>query len=292
MRPVIVALFAALFLAAPACAPAPAPRGEPALWRISDSDSEIWLFGTVHVLPADLAWRSPRLDAALHSADELVVETDAEDAETANALTARYGLLPAGETLSARLDPATLERVRRVSAHLGVDPASLETLRPWLAALRLSYTFAAARGHRQAAGVETALLADARAQNKRITYLETPEQQIRTLADLSDADQLRFLAASLDEIETQSDALEHMDRAWASGDVETLDAQMRTQLNEAGPAAFDAIITRRNRAWTEAIARRLEGEGRIFYAVGAAHLVGDDGVVAQLRARGVAVEGP
>lgn len=291
MRVLACLLALALFACAPA-APPPAPAGEPALWRIADADSEIWLFGTVHVLPPELQWRNARIDSALASADELVVETDVEDAEATNALTARYGLQPEGQRLSESLDAPTQERLSRVSRSLGIDPASLEPLRPWLAALRLSFTFATRQGHQQQAGVETVLLADARAQGKLITYLETPEQQIRTLADLSPADQVRFLASSLDQIEHQSDTLERMDRAWVTGDVAALDEQMRTQLNEAGDAAYDAIITNRNAVWVEEIARRLDGSGRIFYAVGSAHLVGDEGVVARLRARGIEVEGP
>lgn len=289
---ILTALSVSIVLALSACAPSAAPQAGPALWRISDSDSEIWLFGTVHVLPPALAWRTPRLDAAFAAADELVVETDAEDARTAAALTARFGVAPEGERLSALLDPPTLTQLMRVCAQLGVEPESLERLRPWLAALRLSFTFATQRGHSQAAGVESVLLADARAQGKRISYLETPEQQIRTLAELSPAAQLRFLQASLDQIEHQGDSLEALDRAWAAGDVDAIDAQMRAQLTEAGASVFDAIITRRNSAWVEQISQRLEGSGRVFYAVGSAHLVGDEGVVAQLRARGIAVEGP
>jgi len=291
MRALACLIAVALFACAPP-APPPAPAGEPALWRITDSDSEIWLFGTVHVLPPELEWRNARIDAALAAAEELVVETDAENAEATNALTARYGLQPEGQRLSDALDAPARERLARVSRSLGVDPASLEPLRPWLAALRLSFTYAVREGHQQQAGVETVLLAEARAQGKTITYLETPEQQIRTLADLSPEDQLRFLAASLDQIENQDETLERMDRAWVSGDVAALDEQMRTQLNEAGGAAYDAIITRRNAAWVEEIARRLDGSGRIFYAVGSAHLVGENGVVARLRARGIEVEGP
>lgn len=291
MRALACFLAFALFACAPA-APPRAPAGEPALWRIADADSEIWLFGAVHVLPPELEWRNARIDAALASAEELVVETDVENAEATNALTARYGLQPEGQRLSDTLDAPARARLARVARSLDIDPASLEPLRPWLAALRLSFTYAVREGHQQQAGVETVLLAEARAQGKLITYLETPEQQIRTLADLSPEDQVRFLASSLDQIENQSDTLERMDRAWVTGDVAALDEQMRAQLNEAGDAAYAAIITNRNAVWVDEIAHRLEGSGRIFYAVGSAHLVGDNGVVARLRARGINVEGP
>jgi hypothetical protein len=67
-----------------------------------------------------------------------------------------------------------------------------------------------------------------------------------------------------------------------------LDAEWR----EGGPVLHEAVVLRRNRAWADEIARRLDGSGRIFIAVGAAHLVGQGSVVALLRARGIPVEGP
>ena len=287
MRVLAAALLALWTLVS--CTPRPAPAGEPALWRIADADSEIWLFGAVHVLPPDLRWRSARFDAAFDAAEELVVETDADAAITAT-LAARYGVLPAGERLTARLAPSSAARLRRVAAQVRLDAAALENLRPWLAALRLSFAYALADGQAPEAGVEAVLMPAARGAGKRISFLETPEQQIRTLADLSEPDQLRFLNASLRQIEEEGDSLAALDAAWARGDVAALDALLRAQLHEAGEAPYAAIITRRNAAWTEAIAQRLDGSGRIFYAVGSAHLIGEGGVVALLRARGINVE--
>lgn len=282
-------LLSAFALGLAACTAQPTRSEGPALWRIADADSEIWLFGTVHVLPPSLDWGSPRLDAAFDAADELVVETD-PDAATTAALVARYGVADA--PLSTQLSPTANARLRRICAQLHIDPQSLETARPWLAALRLSFAYAVAHGQSAEAGVEAVLIPRARAAGKPITFLETPEQQIRTLADLSDADQIRFLDAGLRQIEEEGDSLNELDAAWARGDVAALDALARTQLREAGEAPYAALITRRNTAWTAEIQRRLAGSGRIFYAVGAAHLVGEDGVVAQLRAGGISVEGP
>ena len=58
-----------------------APPPKPALWKLADADTTIYLFGTVHVLPKNFAWRSPRIEAAIQSADSLVLEiADSGDA--------------------------------------------------------------------------------------------------------------------------------------------------------------------------------------------------------------------
>lgn len=287
------AVLAAGALALAGCTPAQAPQaaGEPALWRISDADSEIWLFGTVHVLPPTLDWRGPRFEAAFAAAEELVTETDIA-AEDYTALVTRFGALPADAPgLSAQLG-ADASRLSSVARALNVDSAALERDRPWFAAIKLSFAYAVAHGHSPEAGVENVLVPEARAAGKRVTHLETTEQQIRTLAELPAEDELRFLVVTLRQLEEDRGSLDASDSIWARGDTETLGRELDAQIAEAGPEVVAAILTRRNEAWTAEIERRLAGSGRIFYAVGAAHLVGEHSVVAMLRARGVEVEGP
>lgn len=290
------ALFALFLLAAPAlnsCAPPP-QQGEPALWRIADADSEIWLFGTAHMLRPELRWRGPRFNAAFAAAEELVTETDTGPAGAAEAvaLSEQLGAMPDGETLSARLGAERQAQLARVADSLRIDSAALEPMRPWLAALRLSYAYAVSRGMRPEAGVENVLSEEARRRGMRLSFLETPEQQVRFLADLPPEEEARFLADTLSEIEADADALAEMDALWARGDTIALAALFDAQWRQGSPAVHEVVILQRNRAWADEIARRLEGDGRIFIAVGAAHLVGEGNVIDLLRARGIEVEGP
>src|SRR3569623_3423326 len=69
-----------------AAAPAPqaaAPRGHPAMWKVSDADTTIYLFGTFHLLPQGRDWRTPAFDKALASSDELVMEVGNIDEQMA-----------------------------------------------------------------------------------------------------------------------------------------------------------------------------------------------------------------
>jgi uncharacterized protein YbaP (TraB family) len=293
MRALLFSLLAAAGWMLGACAPA--AEREPALWRIADADSEIWLFGSVHLLPPELRWRGPRINAAFAAADELVTETDIPGAETAavfETFIASHGQLPPGQSLSQLLEPGDAAQLAQAARTLGFSLPALERERPWLVALRLSYADLVRSGQSAEAGVETVLGAEARRQGKRMTTLETPEQQLGVLAGLAPADERRFLSLTLREIGAQDEITQAMDQAWASGDVAALEALFETQWREAGPALHEAIILERNRAWANAIERRLAGSGRVFIAVGAAHLIGEGSVVELLRARGIAVEGP
>lgn len=292
-----VLLSAFLAWACVACSPSPGSPGVqtgPALWRIVDADSEIWLFGSVHVLPPELEWQSSRIRAAFAAADEFVTETDSSESAAAEfaGLTRHYGALPAGQTLSALLEPAEGARLSRALRRLGLQPNALDSMRPWLAALQLSYAQAAQEGHSAEAGVESVLMREAQRRGMRFSFFETPEQQIRILADLAPGVQRALLVGTIGEIEQGGQPLRDLDAAWARGDTAALTRMLDAEWRKAGAAVHEAVILRRNRAWVEAIARRLEGSGKIFVAVGAAHLVGDGSVVDLLRARGIAVEGP
>lgn len=291
MRQLLAAL-AGLFLAA--CAPTTpvAQSAEPALWRIADEDSEIWLFGTVHLLPRDVVWRGPRVNAAFAAADEFITETDTGPEATARfqALATELGTLPAGQTIFDDMDADTRARFDRLVREVNLEPEQFTTVRPWLAAMQLSYWHAQKQGHESEAGVENVLIEDVG--TKRRSYLETPEQQVHALADLPRADQARFLAVTLRQIEQEAGMLGEMDRAWASGQLSELGEQLDAQFAEAGPAVQNALILNRNRNWADQIEKRLRGSGRIFIAVGAAHLIGEGSVVDLLRERGIEVEGP
>jgi uncharacterized protein YbaP (TraB family) len=292
MRALLAAL---LLLASPVLAACARPaETEPALWRIADADSEIWLFGTAHMLPPGLRWRGPRVNAAFAAADELVTETDtsAEANAELQALSQQLGAAGEDAPLSGQLAPEDRARLSAVAESLRMDARGLERMRPWLAALQLSYAYALSRGMRPEAGVETVLSAEARRRCMRLSFFETPEQQMRFLADLPAAEQTRFLADTLREIESDSAMLEDVDVLWARGDTQALARLFDAQWQAGSPAVHEAIILQRNRAWADEIARRLDGEGRVFIAVGAAHLVGEGNVIALLRDRGIAVEGP
>lgn len=298
MRGWIAGFLGAAAWALAACTPASptaAPSDGPALWRITDADSEIWIFGSVHMLPADVEWRNERLDAAFASADEFITETSTgpEALQAFQQASTRYGAMPAGERLSDRLDSKDQVRLRRAINANGLDADAVEGTRPWLVALQLSLMEAMREGQNPDNGVENILFAEAARDGKRMSYFETPEQQVRILSDLPPDAEAHFLAVTLREIEGDSAAaMAAMDHAWATGDTGALDRMLAEQWRDAGPVVHEAMILRRNRAWANEITRRLDGSGTIFIAVGAAHLLGDGSVIDLLRQHVLTVEGP
>ncbi|MGE3302690.1 MAG: TraB/GumN family protein [Hyphomonadaceae bacterium] len=290
-------LFAFTALLAPlalgSCARPPAHDG-PALWRVADADSEIWLFGTVHMLPPSLVWRTPKIERAFAEADTVYFETptDADGQTAMAALVQKLGLNPPGVTLSSLLTAEDRTRLAAAARKAYINPAALEPARPWLAAVQLSVASVAARGQAADAGVERVLDKEAKAQGKMRQFFETGEQQVRFFADLPPETELGFLRATITDVENEAEAVDAMNKAWAEGDTKTLGGYLDEMLNEAGPDVYQVLIVDRNAAWTREIEALLRGKGKVFIAVGAAHLIGRDSVPAMLRKQGYKVEGP
>ena len=278
--------------AAPAVPAAPAPiQGEgPALWVVKDADSTLYLFGSVHVLRPTTGWSSPRVEAAFDSASDIWFEISNPDDQAAiMPLIQQHGLSP--ETpLSSRLTPQENAELAAAAQVMGASAAQLQPMKPWLAALSLSVAPLIKAGYDPKSGVELVLKARAEAAGKPIHGFETIDKQIGILAGLPDDVQLAFLRETLKDYENAATKLDEMVEAWARGDVATLDRVTITEMKEASPALYQAILVDRNTDWANQIQTLLEGSGTAFIAVGAAHLTGDDSVQAILQKRGVTVE--
>lgn len=275
--------------AAPA-APAPIQGEGPALWVVKDADSTLYLFGSVHVLRPTTGWASPRVEAAFDSASDIWFEISNPDDQAAiMPLIQQHGLSP--ETpLSSRLTSEENAELDAAAKAMGASAAQLQPMKPWLAALSLSVAPLIKAGYDPKSGVELVLKARAEAAGKPIHGFETIDKQIGILAGLPDDVQLVFLRETLKDYENAATKLDEMVEAWARGDVATLDRITITEMKEASPTLYQAILVDRNTDWANQIQTLLEGSGTAFIAVGAAHLTGDDSVQAILQKRGVTVE--
>lgn len=275
-----------------ACAPARA-EPKPAVWIVRDADSEMLIFGSVHLLPPGLDWRPEALDAALAQADDLWFELPQDQAteSQAAALALRHGMMAPGQRLTDLLDAPDRARLERLAARYGLPLETLAQLKPWFAEVLLATSAFAAQGADIAHGVERQVSARAPETVER-RALETAEQQIAMFAAAPLEEQAASLSESLRQLEEEPEAFDAMITAWLSGDQTALEAETLAPLREMAPALYERMVVARNRDWIGQLDGRLQGAGRSVVVVGAGHLMGPDGVPEGLRALGYAVEGP
>lgn len=265
---------------------------EPPVWVVKDADSTVVLFGAVHILPKDLAWRPKALDDALATADDLWFETPVDPDSQAEASRAAQanGYLSEGQTLEALLSAAGRERLARVGAKLSLAPGALSRVRPWLADVTLGVVALNQQGASVDSGVERALAEAAPTAARRA--FETSSQQIAFFSDAPLGDQLASLEDTLRQLDEDPGFYDRLIDAWARGDTRALEAMGLTPMKQVSLYLYDQLIVQRNRRWAETIATRMAGSGETVIVVGVGHLVGPDSVPALLRARGFTVEGP
>ncbi len=263
----------------------------PALWKISDQDSEIFLFGTVHILNPQLKWRSGKVNGAFSASNTVVFEApaDTSNPQKMQAMIAQYGINPPGRRLSGLLSPAGNQNLRAVLAQFGMQgsESNFEPLRPWLAGITLAGLQIQATGGDPNAGVERILSAEAVRAGKNIQYFETDEQQMQFLSGLSAEAELYFLEDGLRQIRENPDQINELVTYWLAGDMKALDELMVSAL--AGQQeVYRVLLADRNKGWAEQIEELLAGSGSIFIAVGAGHLAGGDSVQEFLARKGIA----
>lgn len=275
-------------------APAAAETATPAMWRVTDADTEVFLLGSFHILPPNLDWRTDPIEKAFAAADIVYfeVDVDAPDARTKTVQTMMTeGFNPAGVTLSNTLEPADAQKLREIATGLGLPFSAIDPMRPWQAFLTLSVQFIIQQGFEPGAGVDSALLAEARALDKDVRFFESIEQQLEFFTGLAPDVEKALLVLTIRDWEHQAQSFDDLFAAWRAGDVDFIDEQMNELMREQAPVVYQRLIAERNAAWAEEIARAMEGEsGTIFVAVGAAHLVGPErSVPALLQAKGFEV---
>ncbi len=270
----------------PVAKPQPAvPAARPAMWKVADADTTIYLFGTVHALPKGITWFDGAIATAFDQSQELVTEiTDSDPAQMQAAVLAR-GTLPEGQTLRSLLTDKQRTDYEAALKTYNLPAESFDRLKPWYVAVFLSALPVLRDGYDPANGVEQALDARAKVLSRPHSALETVDYQLSLFDSLPQPTQLRYLAEVLETMPKARNELAAMVDAWKRGDADTLARLMNEDEDE--PELKEKLLTQRNRAWADWIVTRLEKPGTVFIAVGAGHLAGAGSVQDQLAGKGL-----
>ncbi len=281
--------FAALALAT-ACgeraAQPPEQATYPALWEIAREDGAVegWLFGTVHALPDDIAWRSPQLEQVIADADMLVVEVgDLGDGAKLSALFEELAFDRPEGPIRTRIREDLRDEFDELLVKAKVRRSYFDPMESWAAALALAQV---AQEGQSENGADRALIEAF--DGRDLIELEGARSQLAMFDSLPRAEQRDLLNAVLEEAATHGRDPRRLSRLWREGDTDEL--QRLTQSGMlADPELRQALLIDRNIVWATRIENLLSASDQPLIAVGAGHLLGDDGLPALLRASGYVV---
>ena len=261
------------------------------LWRVSAGQNVVYLVGSVHLLTKDYYPLSPALDAALTDSNLLVEEVDMGEmlAPDAQINTLRRGMLPADQSVDTVVSPATFALVNKTAADLGVPVEPLKRFKPWMLALTLLGLEWQKAGFDAELGLDKHFYDRAKTEGKPVQGLETLDYQIARFDEMPMSQQDHLLAESLTELDTETASVTSLADAWKAGDVPTVERIVLQDL-KSDPDLYQRLLVDRNRNWFPKIDALFRRPGRTLVVVGAAHLVGPDGLIQMLQAKGYTVE--
>jgi uncharacterized protein YbaP (TraB family) len=262
------------------------------LWEVRKGKQVAWLLGTIHVgRPEFYPLPASRL-TQVQRADAIVLEADISDTSRSIAATQKYAVYAEGVPgLETRLTPELRQRIEAVLSRNQLDLAPMMRMKPWMLANVLALFEAAQAGYVPALSVEAYLLRVAKTDSKPILEFEGIEQQFELFEKAPWATQIAFLEEALKAVESRNARreLNRIVQAWETADrvsLERLLAEMTAQSSVGSRFTVNTILLGRHPQMVRKIETMMAGGKTYVFAVGALHLVGPQGLVELLRARG------
>ncbi len=262
----------------------------PAMWLVEQDGAKLYMLGSVHLLPGHVNWYGGEIAQVVSSADEVVFEvhmTAEKEAQSAQIVMAN-GLLSSGDLISNYLEEDDYNDLVRTAQSLGISGAAISTFKPWYASLILSVSAIIQQGWDPASGVDKYIEQIATDSGKNISELETVEFQMSTLYDHPLEVQTEMLIDTLEQLkDIRSITLEMVD-AWASGDLERMDAAFLEPMKEQ-EEIYSKLVVQRNKNWIPVLEGLISKDQTTLVVAGVAHFIGGDGIIDMLEEQGYTV---
>jgi uncharacterized protein YbaP (TraB family) len=260
-------------------------------WKVSGKGGVVYLVGSVHLLSKDFYPLNPALEAAYKDADLLVEEVDLAEMlnPTAQFALLQRAMLPSSTPLEKVIAPATYALVTRRAADLGLPVEPFKMLKPWMVALMLVQAEWQKEGFDPELGLDKHFYDQAKTDGKATQGLETVDYQIGRLDDMPMDQQERLLSESLKDADAERANMSKLVEAWRGGDSAGVERIVLSEL-KTEPALYQRLLVERNRNWMPKIEALFSRPTHALVIVGAAHLVGPDGLLAMLKAKGYTVD--
>jgi len=286
-----IAVVIATVCSTAASAQTTADAGKSFLWKVHAGSKVLYLAGSVHALGADAYPLSAAYENAFTAAGTLVEEINLAEAEqlAAAPMLLAKGLYTDGRTFDGAVAKDTATLVATRFKDMGIPPEMIRTMKPWMVMLMITAFEAQKAGLDTALGLDKYFFDKARAAGKPVLALETAESQIDRFDKMPEPLQEQMLRSTLTELEVQRDSITAMIGAWKGGDAATLE-KMALSSFDGYRGAYTSLIVERNNNWVPQIEACLAKPTPCLVVVGAAHLVGPDGLLTLLTKKGYRIE--
>lgn len=258
------------------------------MWKASSPTTTVYLLGSIHLGDKELYPLPEIVESAFNASKLLVVEINIKDVDkgTQNKLLLQYGFYPQDDGLSKHLTKKTAIALGNFCSEHGFPRILLEKMKPWAVATTLEVLALQQAGEDPTLGIDLHFLNEAKQQ--KIEELETADFQMTALSSGTEGEQEEMLAGTLKELDKPKEHIQKLKDIFLSGDPDSL--QKFLEEHNTPKQLYKRLLIDRNGPMAERIETYLKGSDQSFVVVGAAHLVGDQGIVKLLQQKNYKVE--
>ncbi len=265
-------------------------KGKSFLWKVEGAGGSAYLLGSLHVLTQDSYPLNATIDKAFADSKVLVEEIDiSETSDPAQMMAALMkAMLTGGQTLDQLIAPATYAEVTKRAEKAGMPMMAINRMKPWLVAITLMAPTLQAAGFKPELGVDQHFFDRAIGMGMKHQALETLQYQLDRFDELPPKLQEELLKTTLEDLDTEVSNVKEMAQAWSFGDVAAIEKMTLKALQES-PELYKRLLIERNNNWVPQVEQCVKDHAGCFIVVGAAHLVGPDGLPTLLAKKGYKV---
>jgi uncharacterized protein len=261
------------------------------LWRVNSDQNRLYILGSIHLLKKETYPLKKTIEDAFEQTKKLVLEIDLGGAnpEKIQQLMLQKSISTDGTALHQNVSNETYEAVAKRAKELGIDIRVLSPFKPWVVAMTMAAIKLQKLGFDPSLGIDRHLAERAKQTDKPTAGLETAEFQLELFDRFSAKEQERLLRQSMDEMDHVERNVTAIVQAWKSGDVGAVEKHLLVGMRDY-PEIHQKVIDDRNQRWLPQIENLLSRGENALIVVGAAHLVGKNGIIELLKDRGYRVE--
>ncbi|MBT8148253.1 MAG: TraB/GumN family protein [Gammaproteobacteria bacterium] len=261
------------------------------VWVATSGATKVYLGGTVHLLrPGDYPLPE-EYNQAYADSERLFFETDVSSMNDMSVQATMLQQLTYSDsrTLKTVLTEEAYEALAGHLATVGMPIMMMEKFKPGLVVSTLQLLEFQKLGFTPQ-GVDVYFNNRALGDAKSVGELESVQAQINYIANMGEGNESEFILLSLSDLEEISSSMEGLIAAWREGDIQALAELFVDDMRLESEELYNSLLLERNQNWLPIIEQMFKEDGNEFVLVGAAHLVGDDGLLSLLEAKGYQIE--
>jgi uncharacterized protein YbaP (TraB family) len=261
------------------------------LWKVEGPGGAVaYLLGSLHVLTPEWYPLNAVINKAFAESKLLIEEVDLDETNDPALMMSALmkAMLSDGRTLDQVIAPEVYAEVKRRAEKAGLPMMAIQRMKPWLVAITLMAPTLQAAGFKPELGVDRHFYDRAITLGMKHQGLETLAFQLDQFDALSPKLQEDLLKATMEDLDTEVANVKEMAQAWGFGNVAAIEKMTLTALQES-PELYKRLLVDRNNNWIPHVETCVKTNAGCFIVVGAAHLVGPDGLPVLLQKKGYKV---